>query len=342
MPDPLAETAARLRALVPAFPDTYDVVLGEVSGPGWVRLDAAPVARWCAEARERGNPRRLASVAAAAVGGALAHAVLARVTAALAVDGRAWDLGADALTVHRAPEGHLDRVAVRPPVWVVAGDPAAPAAPQAATPVPPVSSAARSSAARSSAARSSAAPSSAAPSPAAPSPAAPSPAAPPAAVAPAALVRVFPDEAALLDAVAAAAVATLAPLLDEVRAATRFGLVPLWNAAGDAVRLTAAMAPRYAGRPAPPGLATALLDALVAHGAPIRGRGDDQPVPGRPERVPVRAACCLAYRTDPPVARPSDALCTTCPLLPGPERARRYAAWLDRMPRITGSAPADR
>jgi len=295
VPDPLAETAARLRALVPAFPDTYDVVLGEVSGPGWVRLDAAPVTRWCAEARERGNPRRLASVAAAAVGGALAHAVLARVTAALAVDGRAWDLGADALTVHRAPEGHLDRVAVRPPAWVVAGDPAAP-------------------------------------SPAAPSPAAPSPAAP----SPAAFVRVFPDEAALHDAVAAAAVATLAPLLDEVRAATRFGLVPLWNAAGDAVRLTAAMAPRYAGRTPRPGLATALLDALVAHGAPIRGRGTDQPLPGRAEQVPVRAACCLAYRTDPPVADPADALCTTCPLLDPPERARRYAAWLMRV------APAGR
>ena len=132
-------------------------------------------------------------------------------------------------------------------------------------------------------------------------------------------MRVFTDEAALLDAVAAAAVATLAPLLDEVRVATRFGLVPLWNAAGDAVRLTAAMAPRYAGRVARPGLATALLDALVAHGAPIRGRGTDQPLPGRAERVPVRAACCLAYRTDPPVADPSDALCTTCPLL---DRAR--------------------
>jgi len=309
VPDPLAETAARLRALVPAFPDTYDVVLGEVSGPGWVRLDVVPVAQWCAEARQRGNPRRLASVAAAAVGGALAHAVLARVTAALALDGRAWDLAADALTVHRAPEGHLDRVAVRPPVWVVADDPAAPAAPQAP----------------------------AAPSPDAPSPDAPSPdGVGPDGVAPDALVRVFPDEAALLDAVATAAVGTLAPLLDEVRAATRFGLVPLWNAAGDAVRLTAAMAPRYAGRPARPGLATALLDALVAHGAPIRGRGEDQPLPGRADRVPVRAACCLAYRTDPPVADPSDALCTTCPLLDPPERARRYAAWLMRV------APADR
>jgi ferric iron reductase protein FhuF len=147
---------------------------------------------------------------------------------------------------------------------------------------------------------------------------------------------VFPDEAALLDAVATAAVGTLAPLLDEVRAATRFGLVPLWNAAGDAVRLTAAMAPRYAGRTPRPGLATALLDALVAHGAPIRGRGTDQPLPGRAEQVPVRAACCLAYRTDPPVADPADALCTTCPLLDPPERARRYAAWLMRV------APAGR
>jgi hypothetical protein len=143
---------------------------------------------------------------------------------------------------------------------------------------------------------------------------------------------VFSDEAALLDALAAAAVATLAPLLRDVRAATRFGLVPLWNAAGDAVRLAAEMAPRYAGRAPRSGLASALLDALVAHGAPIRGRGADQPLPGRPERVPVRAACCLAFRTDPPVARPADALCTTCPLLAAAERARRYTAFLDTLP----------
>ena len=141
-------------------------------------------------------------------------------------------------------------------------------------------------------------------------------------------VRVFPDEAALLDAVAATAVAVLAPLFVEVRAATRFGLAPLWNAAGDAVRLAAEFVPRYAGRPPRPGLAPALLDALVAHGAPIRRRGRMVPLPGRAEFVPVRAACCLAFRADPPVARPSDALCTTCPLLPEPEQARRYAAFL--------------
>jgi len=328
---PLAETAARLRALVPGFPDTYDVVPVSTghppTGPGWVRLDAVPVAEWCAEARQRGNPRRLASVAAVAVGGALAHAVLARVTAALALDTRAWDLAAEAVTVHRAPAGHLDRVAVSAPVWVVAGDPAAPrVAPGGRDPADPgVASGER------------------------------DPAGPHAAQADrdgthpagggsswagagAALlqdppsVRVYPDEPALLDAVAAAAAATLTPLLRDVRAATRFGLVPLWNTAGDAVRLAAEMAPRYAGRAPRPSLATALVDALVAHGAPIRRRGEDQPLPGRPEQVPVRAACCLAFRTDPPVARPSDALCTTCPLLPGPERARRYTAFLDRLP----------
>ena len=303
MPDPLAETARRLRALVPGFPDTYDVVpvSTEPTGSGWVRLDAVPIAGWCADARERGNPRRLASVAAMAVGGALAHAVLARVTAALALDARAWDLAADVVTVHRAPAGHLDRVAVRSPAWVIVGDPAAPADALRGGPARGVGAGPR--AAAGGGPRHGGSP-----------------------------VRVFSDEAALLDALAAAAVATLAPLLRDVRAATRFGLVPLWNAAGDAVRLTAEMAPRYAGRAPRPGLASTLMDALVARGAPIRGRGADQPLPGRPERVPVRAACCLAFRTDPPVTRPADALCTTCPLLAAAERARRYTAFLDTLP----------
>jgi hypothetical protein len=275
VPDPLAVTAARLRTLVAGFPDTYTVETAVPDEPGWSRLDAVPTTRWCAEALVRGNPRRLASVAAMAVGGALIHAVLARVTAALALDTRAWDVASDALVVHRAPWGHIDRVALRRPVvWVATGDVAA---------------------------------------------------------ADVGTARVFPDEAAVLDAVAAAAVATLAPLLREVRAATHFGLVPLWNAAADTVRLTADQVLRYAGRPPEAGaaLAAALLDALVAHGAPIHRRGLEQPLPGRPDRMPVRVSCCLAYRTDPPVAHPSDALCTSCPLLPAPERARRYVAFVE-------------
>lgn len=274
-PDPLSATAARLRALVAGFPDTFTVETTVPDEPGWWRLDTVPVAQWCADAVVRDNPRRLASVAAMSVGAAVTHAVLARVTGALVLDARAWDIAAAALVVHRASAGHLDRVALRDPVaWVVAGD---------------------------------------------------------VGVDPAA-ARVFPTEAALVDAVAAAAVGTLHPLLGAVRAATRLGLVPLWNAVADTVRLTADQVPRYAGRRAAPAFADALLDALVAHGAPIRSRGVDQPLPGRAERMPVRASCCFAFRTDPPVARPSDALCTSCPLLPAAERARRYVAFVDGIP----------
>ena len=326
MSDPLAETAARLRALVPGFPDTYDVVLGRrrAAGSGWVRLDAVPVAEWCAEARERGNPRRLASVAAAAVGGALAHAVLARVTAALALD--TARLGPRRGCRHGAPRARGATSIGWPSARLRGWWRATPPPPPRRRPRPPGRTAP--AAARTRAAR-------------APSPGrgargglagrarrrrggsdAPSPP-----------VRVVSPTSPRCSTPSPLRPSRRSPRCsDEVRAATRFGLVPLWNAAGDAVRLTAEMAPRYAGRAPRPGLAPALLDALVAHGAPIRGRGEDQPLPGRAERVPVRAACCLAFRTDPPVARPSDALCTTCPLLPGPERARRYTAFLDGLP----------
>jgi FhuF 2Fe-2S C-terminal domain len=251
----LDTTAGRLRRLVPGYPDAWSVETVVPDGPGWYGLDAAPVEEWCAAARAQNNPRGLASVAAMSVGGALAHAVLGRVTAALALDGVAWDVTAANLLVHRRPEGYLDRLALRD------GG------------------------------------------------------------------RTAPGER--LDAVAVAATATLTPLLARVRADTRFGLVPLWNAVADTVRIAAAHVPLHAGRPPRDDLAAALLDALVAAGAPIRGRGSAQPLPGRAERVPVRAACCLFFRTDPPVPRAQDALCTTCPLLAPDERARRYTSFLD-------------
>jgi len=267
----LDATAERLRRLVPGYPDAYSVETAVPDGPGWYVLDAAPVEDWCAEARAQGNPHGLASVAAMSVGSALAHAVLGRATAALALDSVAWDLTAANLVVHRRPEGYLDRLALRDGGRTAPGEPVAPGTRPAAATVPP----------------------------------------------------------AVLDAVAAAATATLAPLLERVRAATRFGLVPLWNAVADTVRITAAHVPLHAGRPPRDDLAAALLDALVVAGAPIRGRGSAQPLPGRAEHVPVRAACCLYFRTDPPVARRQDALCTTCPLLARNERAVRYAAFLD-------------
>ncbi|OLS98037.1 hypothetical protein BJF90_41720 [Pseudonocardia sp. CNS-004] len=184
----LATTVERLRGLRPAYPDVYAPRIGVPAEPGWRSFaDLEPhVGQLCAQAREEDNPGRLASVAAAAVGGTLSHAVLGRVTAALVLERRAWTVAAGHLAVH----GDDDQVALRDTsVLVLPDDPAA-GHPDA---------------------------------------------------------EVVPDLPTLLDRVAADAVATLRPLLDAVRAATRYGLVPLWNGAADAVRGAAHYAPLYAG-----------------------------------------------------------------------------------------------
>jgi hypothetical protein len=285
----LAATVERLRGLLPDYPDTYAVRIGVPAEPGWRSLaDAVPdVAEWCAQARERDNPNRLASVAATAVGGALVHAVLGRVTAALVLERRAWDVHAARLAVYPDSDGYpAGRVAVSDEsLLVLPDDPAAGHAD----------------------------------------------------------VEVLPDLPALLDRVAAAAVATLRPLLDAVRAATRYGLVPLWNSAADAVRGAATYAPLYAGAEREPAraLAAALVDALAAHGARIRDRGGQEPVEWGAETyaVPVRAACCLYYKTEPEVERPSDAYCMTCPFLPSPDRRERFGAFVDGLAPATAASP---
>jgi hypothetical protein len=270
----LAATVERLRGLLPDYPDAYAVRIGVPAEPGWRSLaDAVPdVAQWCAQARERDNPSRLASVAATAVGGTLAHGVLGTVTSALVLERRAWDVRAAHLAVHPATE----RFAVRDAsLLVLPGDPAA-GHPDA---------------------------------------------------------EVLPDLPALLDRVAAAAVATLRPLLDAVRAATRFGLVPLWNGAADAVRGAATYVPLYAGAERDPARAVgaAFVDALAAHGARIRDRGGQELVQRGAETytVPVRAACCLYHKTEPEVERASDAYCMTCPFLCSSERRQRFAEFVD-------------
>jgi hypothetical protein len=148
-------------------------------------------------------------------------------------------------------------------------------------------------------------------------------------------VEVVPDLVALVDRVAAAAVATLGPLLDAVRAATRYGLVPLWNGAADAVRGAATYVPLYAGadRERASSLGRVLVDALTAHGARIRHRGGCESVPWGTDTyaVPVRAACCLYYKTEPQVEQPSDAYCMTCPFLCSPDRRKRFGAFVDEI-----------
>jgi hypothetical protein len=145
--------------------------------------------------------------------------------------------------------------------------------------------------------------------------------------------EVLPDLPALLDRVAEAAVATLRPLLDAVRAATRYGLVPLWNSAADAVRGAATYAPLYAGieREQARVVGAALVDALAAHGARIRDRGGQELVERGTETytVPVRAACCLSYKTELEVERASDAYCMTCPFLAAPDRRDRFGTFVD-------------
>jgi hypothetical protein len=286
----LARTVERLRALRPAYPHAYAVHVGVPAGPGWRPLadvGAAEIAAWCAQAREQDNPGRLASVAAMAVGGGLTHAVLGRVTAALALERRAWDVHAAHLAVHRDAAGDVDQVAVRHAGMLVLPDDPAAGRPG---------------------------------------------------------VEVLPDLAMLLDRVAAAAVATLAPLLAAVRAATRFGLVPLWNGAADAVLGAAVYAPTYAGadRQDAGALGLALVDALVGHGALVRGRAVHEPVAWRGRRVavPVRRACCLYHRTGPQVDEPSDAYCMTCPFLGTQDRARRFEAFLDHLAAEAVTAPA--
>lgn len=287
----LTGTEQRLRALRPERPDVYSVRVGVPSGSDWHLLDTVAadgtIAAWCGQVRERANPGRLASVAAATVGKSLTHAVLGRVTAALLLEHRAWDVTASNLAVHRDAEGHLDRVAVREPaVTVLPGDP----------------------------------------------------------VAGAPGTSVVPDLPALLDGVAHRAVRTLAPLFDAVRAATRYGIVPLWNGAADAVLGTAAFVPIYAGTDQRAGgdLGVALVDALVAHGAPVRTRGGHEPLRWGEQsyRVPVRGTCCLYYKTQPPVEQSGDEYCTTCPFLDAGERRRRFRSFLDasELP-VQGSGP---
>jgi hypothetical protein len=270
----LATTVERLRGLRPEYPDAYAPRIGVPNEPGWSSLaDALPhVAAWCAQAREQDNPARLASVAATTVGGALVHAVLGRVTAALVLDHRAWHVGAGHLAVH--PDS--GRLAVRDASLLVLPDDPVAGHPDA---------------------------------------------------------EVLPDLRALLDRVAADAVATLRPLLDAVRAATRYGLVPLWNGAADAVRGAAHYAPLYAGaeRDRARAVGAALVDALGAHGARLRDRGEQQQVQWGTETytLPVRAACCLSYKTEPEVERPSDAYCLTCPFLCSPDRKERFGTFVD-------------
>ena len=122
--------------------------------------------------------------------------------------------------------------------------------------------------------------------------------------------------------------AILGPLLDDLHRRTRFGLVPMWNLAADSVLGPSTVVPLLVGHDQAGGraVASALLDALVARGAPIRRRGPTQLVSlgRRTVAAPVRGSCCLLYReaTNQPT---SQSVCASCPLLDPADRAARFA-----------------
>src|SRR5688500_5240204 len=116
----LAATVDRLRGLRPEYADSYAPCTGVPAQPGWTSLaDAVPqVAEGCDRAREPDNPARLAAVAATAAGGALVHAVLGRVAAALVLERRAWATRAAHLALH----ADTGRLAVRDATLLVLPD----------------------------------------------------------------------------------------------------------------------------------------------------------------------------------------------------------------------------
>jgi ferric iron reductase protein FhuF len=145
---------------------------------------------------------------------------------------------------------------------------------------------------------------------------------------------VHPDLTALLTESAAQALTTVTPIIAQVHATSRFGIVPSWNVVADSVLSTATLVPLYLGGDELAGRAIgmALLDTLVAHGAPIRTRGSSRVLTrGRDTYwLPVRGSCCFFYKTGPDVETPGDEYCTTCPLLDETARTRRFRALLEQ------------
>ena len=128
-------------------------------------------------------------------------------------------------------------------------------------------------------------------------------------------VEVLPDRAALIGWAAARAWATLAPLLEELHRTTRYGLVPMWNQVADSVLGPATVAPRLAGLDRPEqwsgrAVGTALINGLIARGAPIRRHGTvrEELIDDRLALAPVRGSCCLKFRQ-------TQERCASCPLV---------------------------
>jgi hypothetical protein len=120
---PVERLGRRLRALSPDHPNRYSVtdLSGSGQDSGWLPI-AAVLPAMLAPAGD--HLSHSPAVAGARMAGTLGYAVAGRLAVALAVTGRAFDVGPDSLLVRLDDDGLVERIGVRNPVLVVsAADP---------------------------------------------------------------------------------------------------------------------------------------------------------------------------------------------------------------------------
>lgn len=100
----------RLRMLYPDYPRVYAVAaMADQGKRRWWRLDdGVESGRIETMYRRSAQEMRSDDAAAAVVATSLIHAIVGRVVASIALDGRAWDPGIDNLSIHMDSDGGID------------------------------------------------------------------------------------------------------------------------------------------------------------------------------------------------------------------------------------------
>ncbi len=114
---PVEQLSRRLQALTPENPHSYavtDLSTGLDQNSGWV-----PIVGVLPTMLARAGDHRSPAVTGARLAGTLGYAVAGRLAVALAVTGRAFDVGPDSLMVQLDDDGLVERIGVRNPVLAV-------------------------------------------------------------------------------------------------------------------------------------------------------------------------------------------------------------------------------
>ena len=154
--------------------------------------------------------------------------------------------------------------------------------------------------------------------------------------------EVAPSRDALRAVAAGGLVATFGPVADALRVRAPFGRRGMWGTLADHIGEIAVRRAREQRGDVEAGWAAAgrLIDAVAARAPAPLTRPQRQVVPtaAGPQTVVAKGTCCLIYKAGAPPAdrgaaarRIGPAACTSCPLRAAPDRARRFAAYLDAM-----------